>query len=218
MDPEHFALELAIPCACGQLEGRLFYGDRNQQGPGLIICPPHPLLAGNMENNVLQAIAATMAPAMPVLLFNYRAVGKSSRPRPDLPLYEYWHGLDQNQEYAEVISEVGEVLSWARRYFNFFHLAGYSFGAYVALKAARPDILSYLAITPPLAEHDFSALATLTCPMAFILAEKDGLLEVGGRLPAAERCLVRTIQATDHFFIKREREVAEFAREFWTGL
>ena len=41
-----------------------------------------------MDNNVVQAVANRVARIMPVLLFNYPAVGTSTSPRPDLPLFE----------------------------------------------------------------------------------------------------------------------------------
>ena len=42
------AVELCIPGECGQLEGRLLFREETTQGTGAILCPPHPLLAGNI--------------------------------------------------------------------------------------------------------------------------------------------------------------------------
>nr|MBP7518437.1 hypothetical protein [Desulfobulbus sp.] len=70
------AVELCIPGECGQLEGRLLFREETTQGTGAILCPPHPLLAGNMDNNVVQAVARAVAETMPMLLFNYPAVGR----------------------------------------------------------------------------------------------------------------------------------------------
>lgn len=209
-----FTLELAIPCSCGQLEGRLLYGEEGQEGPGLIICPPHPLLAGNIDNNVVKAIAETMAETMPVLLFNYRAVGKSSHPQPDLPLFEYWHALDEKEEYDSVVAEVGQVIQWSGDFFAGFHLVGYSFGSYVGLRALHDGALSYTAITPPLLEYDFSSLAQLELPTAVIMAEKDGLVTSGGHHLPGNVNRVHVVQGADHFFIKREGEVAALVADF----
>ena len=214
MAADVFTLEVAIPCQCGHLDGRFIYGSEGQQSPGLIICPPHPLLAGNMDNNVVQALAVTMAATMPVLLFNYRAVGKSSHPQPDLPLYEYWHGLDVRKEYDTVVREVGQVMEWSREYFAEFHLVGYSFGSYIAFRALQDRVLSYTAITPPLAEHDYSALLDLELPMAVILAENDGLLNGGDQHVPENIHFLETIKGTDHFFIQREAEVARLVADF----
>ncbi|MBU0681313.1 MAG: hypothetical protein KKD73_07820 [Proteobacteria bacterium] len=214
MATDFFTLEVAIPCDCGHLQGRLLYGEEGQQGPGLIICPPHPLLAGNMDNNVVAAIAETMAATMPVLLFNYRAVGTSSHPQPELPLYEYWHGLDARHQYDDVVADARQVMAWSRDYFPAFHLLGYSFGSYIALRALADRALSYTAITPPLGEHDFSALAALHLPCGVVLAEKDGLLDRGKQqLPDNIHCL-HILKCTDHFFVKREAEVATLVADF----
>ncbi|MEN8258306.1 MAG: hypothetical protein ABFS09_10645 [Thermodesulfobacteriota bacterium] len=206
--------EVTIPCECGQLEGRLLSKSDAQQGPGLIICPPHPLLAGTMDNNVVQAIAHAMVATMPVLLFNYRAVGKSSHPQPDLTLLEYWHGLDERKEYGAVIREVGQVMEWSLGYFADFHLLGYSFGSYIALQAMNSQALSYTAISPPLAEHDFSALENLKRPGYVILAEKDEFLEGAvQQVPENVHCL-QILKGADHLFIKREGEVAARVADF----
>lgn len=207
-------LEIAIPCECGHLEGRLLCTDEVQQGTGLIICPPHPLLVGTMDNNVVAAIAETMAATMPVLLFNYRAVGKSSHPQPELPLFTYWHGLDERKEYDAVLREVGQVMEWSLDYFATFHLVGYSFGSYLALRAINNRVLSYTAITPPLTEHDFSGLEDLQIPGFVILAEKDGLLhESAQQVPDNVHCL-QIIKGADHFFVKRERDVVTRVADF----
>ena len=214
MDAACCALEVEIPCDCGRLEGRLLYRPDCSRAGGLVLCPPHPLLAGNLENNVIQAIAAAIAPRLPVLLFNYRAVGRSSRPRPDLPLYEYWNELDSRRGYGEIVGDVRQVLAWARRCFDAVHLAGYSFGAWIALQAAPPDILSYSGVAPPLAEHDFSALAALSCPVALILEARDGLLAESAALAEAGKSWrVETIEDADHFFLGQEQRLAALLRD-----
>ena len=63
-------VQLSIPGCCGQLEGRLYYGENSTEGVGTVVCPPHPLLAGNMDNNVIQAVCQAVAGHMPVLTFN----------------------------------------------------------------------------------------------------------------------------------------------------
>lgn len=57
----HFCQDISIPCMLGSLEGRLTYREENSGQPGVILCSPHPLLAGNMDNNVVSALAETLA-------------------------------------------------------------------------------------------------------------------------------------------------------------
>lgn len=222
MPLEYHRLAVSIPGLEGMLEGNLWYSDSEPGREGVLLCPPHPLLAGNMENNVVQAVATRCAAlSLPVLLFNYRGVGKSFKPEPDLPLFEYWHRLDQEGTFSSVISDSQAVLAFCRRYFQRVHLIGYSFGAFIALnllaKGAQEPI-SYTAIAPPLEKRDFTQLAALSLPGLLITAAEDILLknEAEVALPPTVQRLI--LQETDHFFLGREAEVAEAVGSFITSL
>jgi len=208
------SVQVTIPGNCGPLEGRLLYGSEEISDTGIIICPPHPLLAGNLENNVVQAVAKKMAASMPVLLFNYPAVGKSTNPRPDLPLFEYWNELDQRNDYGMISEEVKKVLAWSAGYFQRFHLVGYSFGALMALAALSPQARSYTAIAPPLSACDFTSLPSLSLPICLITAENDSLLTAPIILPKQKNIFHTSIKGADHFFLKREEEIAEQVSDF----
>ena len=221
MVPEYHSLAVAIPGPEGVLEGNLWYTEGEPGGEGVLLCPPHPLLAGNMENNVVQAVAARCAGlGLPVLLFNYRGVGKSFKPDPDLPLFEYWHRLDQQGAFSSVISDTRAVLAFCRRYFQRVHLVGYSFGAFIALnllaeKAVGP--ISFTAIAPPLAERDFTRLSALSLPSLLITAAEDLLLKERADLVLPPTCQRIILEETDHFFLGREEEVARAVSGFIAG-
>ena len=200
-------LEIMIPCSIGNLEGRFYYQENQDRKQGMVICPPHPLLAGNMDNNVVQAITSRVCAQMPVLLYNYRAVGKSANPQPDLPLFEYWNRLDSKGDFQEIIEDTVTVLTWSRKFFQSVNLVGYSFGAYIALEAATDNVCSLTAITPPLAEHNFSALNSFSKPIFSILAENDTLLEKQNEYDLTINHL--TVKGTDHFFLGKEHEIAD---------
>lgn len=170
----HFCQQVILPCAVGNLEGRLAYREEHRDRPGVILCPPHPLLAGNMENNVIVALTRTLAHHFPVLSFNYRGVGKSSKPALDLPLFEYWNRLDTNNNFSEIIADTEQVIGLSDRYFKRFHLVGYSFGSFIGLSAIPKAVLSFAAITPPLAEYDFKRLGSLSCKTFFLFAGGGG--------------------------------------------
>ena len=208
------AVELSIPGWCGQLEGRLLFREATLAGTGAILCPPHPLLAGNMDNNVVQAVARAVAETMPMLLFNYPAVGRSASPRPDLPLFEVWNDLDQGRDYTSIIAEVRRVIGWSGRYFDRHHLIGYSFGACMALAALTGAALSYTAIAPPLAEEDFSLLPSLTVPVCLVTAAEEALLTPAEPLLAQPRVTVVRLLGADHFFRDQEIALARSVRNF----
>ncbi len=209
----HFCQQISLPCAVGNLEGRLTYREENRDRPGVILCPPHPLLAGNMENNVIDALTRTLAHHFPVLSFNYRGVGKSCKPDPDLPLFEYWNRLDRKNDFSEIIIDTKQVLRLALKYFNRFHLIGYSFGSFIGLSALPETALSFAAITPPLAEHDFKRLGSLSCKIFFLFAEKENLL-TEKKVGLPREAVVREIPESDHFFLGREQEVAALLESF----
>ncbi|MFA6283983.1 MAG: hypothetical protein WCT30_01525 [Desulfurivibrionaceae bacterium] len=222
MAPEHHRLAVSIPGPEGVLEGELWYTDENPRQVGVLLCPPHPLLAGNMENNVVQAVAGRCAElGLPVLLFNYRAVGKSFKPEPDLPLFEYWNRLDQEGAFAPVISDSRAVLAFCRRYFQRVHLIGYSFGAFIALNLlanGAQGAISYAAIAPPLAERDFTQLSTLSLPSLLVSAAEDILLQDRADIIFPSTVQRLMLQDTNHFFLGREEEVAQAVGDFIAGL
>ncbi len=208
----HFCQDISIPCMLGSLEGRLTFREENSGQPGVILCSPHPLLAGNMDNNVVSALAETLAYHFPVLSFNYRGVGKSFKAEPDLPLFEYWDRLDKENDFSEIICDTEEVIRWSSRYFSDFHLVGYSFGSFIGLSVLG-TALSFSAITPPLGEHDFEPLGSVGCKTLLLFAENDNLL-IQQKNNVALHATIHTILGSDHFFLGREQEVAESIESF----
>ncbi len=201
------AVAVPLPTAEGTLEGRLVFGGE-PEGVGVLLCPPHPLLAGNIDNNVVTGIAREVARAgLPVLLFNYRGVGGSFHPRPSMPLFEYWSGLDAEGTYDGAVRDVEGAFGWAQATFGAVHVVGYSFGAFVAACSARlrAEARSWCLVAPPWGAHDFGALRELDVPCAVVEASEDGLVP-GGPLPIGKADRV-VIPATDHFFRGREEAV-----------
>ena len=208
-----YCQELMIPCSGGALSGRIQYRNEEPAECGVLLCPPHPLLAGNMDNNVITALADVLSVHLPVLSFNYCGVGKSYKAEPDLPLFEYWNRLDGEGNFLSIITDTKELIQWSRRLFRQCHVLGYSFGSYIALAACPDSALSFTALTPPLQEHDFSGLKQLDCPVLTIMADKDTLLgNSSTTLPS--KTVVHKIAESDHFFLGRELEVARLVEAF----
>jgi alpha/beta superfamily hydrolase len=213
----HFCQNISIPCTAGNLEGRLTYREENSDRPGVILCSPHPLLAGNMDNNVITALADTLANHFPVLSFNYRGVGKSFKAEPDLPLFEYWDRLDQSSDFSAIISDTKQVIQWSKRFFSKFHLLGYSFGSFIGLSALPLSTLSFIGITPPLSEHNFGRLPELQCQTLLIFAEQENLLEQQTTdLPP--KATIHNISNSDHFFLGKEHNVTRIVDSFLIAL
>src|SRR5271165_5943806 len=100
--------------------------DPGAEGPSYaVICHPHPLFGGSMDNKVVTTLARAMRDAgISTLRFNFRGVGAS--------LGTYDEGVGETLDAAAVAS-FGASRWPGRR----LVLGGFSFGAYVALRLAQ---------------------------------------------------------------------------------
>ena len=115
-----------FPCGNIKLEGIFFEAEGKKLVPAVVICHPHPLYGGSMHNNVTCAIAEFLtAKAISALLFNFRGVGRSEG--------QHGGGVAEQQD-------IGAALDWLQAQSTIspmkLGLAGYSFGASVALPVA----------------------------------------------------------------------------------
>jgi len=208
-----------IPTLEGVLEARVIYDPAHEGPGGALLCPPHPLLAGNLDNNVALAVARCVAGAgLPVVAFNYRGVGGSFQPDPSLPLFESWSRLDAEGTYDGVVRDVEAAFGWAESMLGPLHVVAYSFGAFVAARSPRlrAAARSWSLIAPPWGAHDFSGLADLAAPCLLVSAEDDGLA-VTGKAPTPVGTRRVVVPSSDHFFRGHEEEVGGAVAEFLSG-
>ena len=67
-----------FPCGEISLEGILSLPDGDGPFPLVVICHPHPLYGGSMDNNVVQSITKKLpGRELATLIFNFRGVGRS---------------------------------------------------------------------------------------------------------------------------------------------
>lgn len=145
----------------GRLEGRYHQSER-QNAPVALILHPHPQYGGTMNNKVVYSLFSCFKDlGFSVLRFNFRGVGRSQGSFEDGPgeLSDATIALDWLQAMNPDAKQC-----W---------IAGYSFGAWIALQLLmrRPDINNFIAVSPPANEKDFSFLAP--CPA-------NGLIVQGG--------------------------------------
>jgi len=94
-----------------------------------VICHPHPLYGGTMDNNVVTAVAQTLRETgHSTLRFNFRGVGES----------EGRHG-GGTDEVEDVRAAIEFVRQQAEGDDALVVLAGYSFGSWVAASALAGD-------------------------------------------------------------------------------
>jgi len=202
----------------GKIEGILAYRDESTSGTGIVVVPPHPLLGGNMDNNVVVAVSRHLATKGYITLrFNYRGVGRPMAvPTLSEELETFWRESvvpDEEKKVEEVFLSIDFLRSQIGGIQNII-IIGYSFGAYLAaLCAARnPSIKALVMIAPPVQFHDFKFLKTAALPVCMVGSSSDfaypveGLKEFFNSLEGPKRLIL--IPNKDHFFLKQEERVA----------
>jgi hypothetical protein len=172
-----------------------------------VVCHPHPLFGGAMTNKVVHSVARCWNElGVPTLRFNFRGVGASQG--------RYDEGRGETDDALAVI-EFGrrrwpDAALW---------LAGFSFGAYVALRTAaraRPALL--VAVAPPVGRWDFTGLAAPACPWLIVQGDRDDLVDAaavqawaGAQRPEPQ---VAMLAGAEHFFHGRLHDLREAVRDF----
>ncbi len=131
-----------------------------------VICHPHPLYGGTMDNKVVTVVAKTFDQlGLKTVRFNFRGVGKSEG------------------HYANGVGETGDlkaILTWVRKTCpdDAIWLAGFSFGSYVAAQVANEDhgVARLITIAPTVDNCDYQALTNIACPWLIIVGEEDELV------------------------------------------
>lgn len=195
----------------GALEA-LLSEPEDAQGAGAVavVCHPHPLHQGTMNNKVVHMLVRTFAQSgIPALRFNFRGVGTSAG------------------AYDEGEGETDDALAAAdwltgRHQGAALWLAGFSFGGYVALRAAgaRP-CRGLVTVAPAVQRRGFAALVAPPCPWLVVHGDVDEVVPVdevlawvNGLYPGPE---LSVIAGASHFFHGKltglRESVAAFVRE-----
>ncbi|HSJ57303.1 MAG TPA: alpha/beta fold hydrolase [Anaerolineae bacterium] len=197
-----------------ELEGALHYLEGEGQWPAAVVCHPHPMGGGTMNNSIVAAIArALVERGIVALRFNFRGVGKSGG------RHEGGRG-----ELADVAGAIDWLLAQPSVDPWRVGLAGFSFGAAVALHVAArdPRVVGLAAVGLPADRIDPAVAATLTRPKFFITGELDHLAPPGPlrrlveELPPPKE--IEIVPGADHFFRDREDEAAARVAGFLAGL
>jgi uncharacterized protein len=188
------------------LEGILNEGQRMA---GVVICHPHPLYGGSMNNNVVEAIERGFsAKEFTTLKFNFRGVGRSAG--------EYDEGQGEARDAVAAVTFLKQYIEGAGSVI----LAGYSFGAWMASKAAveiEQDLDALFLVAYPFAFYKTGELMRFSKRIYLVGGEYDEISPVSSLLKAcrelnlAEKNL--KVIPTDHFYGGREAEIAQFIEE-----
>jgi alpha/beta superfamily hydrolase len=132
-----------------------------------VVCHPHPLYGGTMQNKVVHTLARAMQElGAPTTRFNFRGVGGSAG--------RYDGGAGE-------LEDALAVCAWARQRWNCqpLWLAGFSFGSAVVLQAATVvQPRSLVTVAPPVGRIIVSPVARPACPWLVVQGDRDELVDV----------------------------------------
>ncbi len=202
----------------GRLDVLVTWPSEDPGAVGILVCSPSPLLGGDLENNVTEAIAHRAAAAgLAAVRFDYRNSGASDDTTGGLPRAEWWHELEQDGAFDAVLDDARAVLRYAGRLFRPVSVVGYSFGGWVATRLAEESAaLRCAAICPPLSRLDFSGLGR-SADTFLAVAGADALdpapprAEIVRRHPGVELLL---LDGADHFLLGDEARAVDPALAF----
>lgn len=158
-----------------------------------IICHPHPLHGGTLDNKITHTLARSCcALGATAVRFNFRGVGRSAG--------VYDRGDGETEDLLAVAAEVRRRHPHAALW-----LAGFSFGAYVALRASqRLAVDRLITVAPPVNLYEVDGLAAPDCPWLLVQGTADELvpykavLRWAGRLCPAPEAVY--LDGVDHYF------------------
>jgi len=194
------------------LEGILAIPEGAGPLPAVIVCHPHPLYGGSMDNNVVCNLSETLTQAsLASFKFNFRGVGGSQG--------EFGQGIGEREDVEAAISFISTVKEVDSKRIG---LAGYSAGAGFALPVGfnNDRIRALAAVSPPLPMFDFDFLKSCPKPKLLISGSRDNLiptdqfLEFCQNLPEPKEC--ESIEGADHFWWGYESSMVAKVTAFFT--
>ena len=167
-----------------------------------VICHPHPLFGGTMTNKVVTTLARTFSDlGIHTVRFNFRGVGKSTG--------KFAEGIGETEDLFAVIRWTQENCPG-----DALWLAGFSFGGFVAARAATQiPVAQLVTIAPQVSRFVEVKIPEITCPWVLVQGEEDEVIP-----PADVFAWVETLQhkpvlirmpGAGHFFHGRLMELRE---------
>lgn len=199
-----------IPGPAGLLEARIedpLPAGAARQVIG-VVCHPHPLHGGTMQNKVVHTAARALQEAgAATVRFNFRGVGASE-------------GMYDNG-VGELLDALA-VVEWSRAHFgcDALWLAGFSFGAATALQAAtrgaRP--LKLVTIAPPVGRIIVDPVPRPACPWLIVQGDQDELIDLAAvrkwASGYAPEPAIAVVSGAEHFFHGKLGELREAVVRF----
>ncbi len=176
---------------------------------GAVICHPHPLFGGSMHNNVVEALEEGFElSGLATLRFNFRGVGESEG--------TYDEGNGEIKDVIAACTFMRKLIEPDAR----LVLAGYSFGAWVASRAAMhiKGLNDLFLVAYPFSRYEPAELRKFDRKLYFVggtlddVSPLDRLLSVY-REVQTEKWL--KVLPSSHFFSGVEHEIRDFVHQLF---
>lgn len=199
---------LLLPGSAGSLELCIEYPKQVTQDPLVIICHPHPLHGGTLDNKVVYTLAKTcLSLGFRVIRFNFRGAGKSEG------------AFDQGVGECE---DLLAIIHWSQLSLPNIPiaLAGFSFGSYVVTRvASETPSCSWLVTIAPAVEHfSFQALPRPQCPWLVVQGDQDEIVSATAVADWAETVQppvnLHWLPSAGHFFHQNLVALGDAVRQF----
>jgi alpha/beta superfamily hydrolase len=165
----------------------------------VVVCHPHPLYGGNRFNPVVDTLFRSLPEiGCRCLRFDFRA--------------EHGGGVDERLDLVAAIdhldqSDSGRII-----------VAGYSFGANIALTTVDQRITALVAIAPPLS---LMPAVAVTCPVLVLVPRDDQFCDPVQAKPAIEDwplAELDIVESADHFLAGQSQNVASRSADWISAL
>ena len=192
--------DVSIPGPDGRrVEGR-YTSTEDPESPIALVFAPDPRFGGTMNNRVVLGLhRAFQSAGFAALRINYRCVGRSQGIQTD----------DGSGEISDATTATAFLQAERPRAAKCW-VAGYSFGAWVALQLImrRPELAGFVVVSPPVNLYDFTFLSP--CPASGLIVTgradktvpKRDSMELITRLVEQERTQIAhsVIPRANHFY------------------
>lgn len=190
--------ELILTGPSGRIEAR--YNQSEEEGaPIALLLHGHPRAASSMQDRVTVMLHHLFTEkGYSTLRFNFRGVGKSQG--------AWDNGIGELADAAAMLDWLQSINPNAK----FTWVAGYSFGAYIALQLLmrRPEIDAFIAVATPCNHYDLAFLAPCPSSGMMFYGSNDAVSSPTDveraygkiRIQKGEEVLKEEIPGADHFF------------------
>lgn len=176
---------------------------------GAVVCHPHPLYGGSMQNNVVEALVeGFMLSGFSTLRFNFRGVGWSEGSHDE--------GEGEVRDVLAACAHLRGVLDQGAR----LVLAGYSFGAWCAARAAAQvqDLEDLLLVAFPFSRYDAAPIQAFRGRVYFVGGSQDDISPLEQLMAVYQKKdgpKYLKVLPTNHFYVGVEDELRDFVRQLF---